>query len=79
MQILTAIPGLLSHQKHDTSIPPSQRLAETLADDVEPDPEPVDFVGDTVRRILRDKIWAGIMGADEEESGIPPLDSMYEL
>jgi len=77
MHIHAATPGSLGHQETYSLVPLSQRLAEAAAQEPETGPESRDFVGDTVRRILRDQLVAMIMGADEEESGIPPLE--YEL
>ena len=57
-------------------------MADRLAE-AERKPEPRtategDLVEDYVRKhSVKDKLWAAIFGADEEESGIPPLD--YEL
>ncbi|WP_250624893.1 hypothetical protein [Pinirhizobacter soli] len=79
MHITAVNPGL-SSQNPDTVVPLSDRLVHAEAGEPEIEPEEPgsqDFVGDTVRRILRDKMVAMIMGADEEESGLPPLD--YEL
>ena len=76
MHIPAVTPGLLSYQDPDSAVLPADRLAGA----VEPEPEPLpegDLMGDYVQRILKEKMWAMIMGADEEESGIPPLD--YEL
>ena len=77
MRIQAATPNPLSHQEPHLVVPLSQRLAEAAAEEPEKDSESTDFVGDTVQRIFRDQLVAMIMGADEEESGIPPLD--YEL
>jgi hypothetical protein len=76
MHITAAAPGPLSYQDPRV-VPPGDRLAGAKAADPASAPETQDIVGDAVQRILRDKMWAMIMGADEEESGIPPLD--YEL
>ena len=76
MQIPAITPGLLSYQDLDSVVLPADRLAE--AAELEPEPLPEgDLIGDYVQRILKEKMWAMIAGADEEESGIPPLD--YEL
>jgi len=77
MHITTANHAPLSYQDSNRVIPLSERLAQAGAEDLESGSNPQDFVGDTFRRILRDKFMAMIMGADEEESGIPPLE--YEL
>lgn len=78
MQITAATPGQLGHQYPDAVISPLGRLAEVLEEAPETKPPPeADLVEKYVQRILREKLWAMIAGADEEESGIPPLD--YEL
>ena len=77
MHVTAVTPGPLSHQDSDKVVPLSERLVGAEVGDTDSPPESQDLVGDAVRRILRDKIWAMIMGADEEESGLPPLD--YEL
>lgn len=75
MHIMATTPGLSNYQDADVVVPLSERLAGT--EDPESGPESEDMVAGYVRRILREKMVAMIMGADEEESGIPPLD--YEL
>ena len=78
MQIAAATPGQLGHQDPDAVVSPLARLAEVSEGALETTPLPeADLVEKYVQRILREKLWAMIAGADEEESGIPPLD--YEL
>jgi hypothetical protein len=73
MNVIDVSSRLVSNQQFDEVISPANRLADAA----DPDSSPADFVGDWVKRTLREKMVAMIMGADEEESGIPPLD--YEL
>jgi hypothetical protein len=59
------------------------RLAEAIERKPETKPQPgqetkplpkVDLVGDWVRKLMRDQMWAMIYGAGEEETGIPRLE-----
>jgi hypothetical protein len=77
MHVNTVAPGLGDNRDFDPVVPPARRLADAAGSDPGTEPTPDDFIGDWVRRTLREKMVAMIMGADEEESGIPPLD--YEL
>jgi len=70
---LSAMPSI--HQEPDSVISPKDRLAEARGEDQQTKPLPkVDLVGDWVRKLMLDQLWAQIYGADEEETGVPKLE-----
>lgn len=70
---LSASPS--THQETDSVMSPMDRLAELMERKPETKPLPkVDLVGDWVKKLMRDQMWAMIYGADEEETGIPRLE-----
>ena len=78
MHITAATPVLSGYQGLDSMVSPVDRLAEALERKPEAKPLPkVDLVGDWVVKIMRDKQWGMIYGADEEETGMPRIE--YEL
>ena len=70
---LSAMPSF--HQETASVVSPKDRLAEAMEEHQQTKPLPkVDLVGDWVRKLMHDQLWAQIYGAGEEETGIPKLE-----
>jgi hypothetical protein len=63
------------HREASSVISLQDRLAAAQGEDQQTKPLPeVDLTGDWVKKIMHDRLWAHIYGADEEETGIPKLE-----